>query len=271
MTDAFHAAGPFAIAPALPETPEIREVAFDAPYAWLAAGWRDLRESARISLAYGAVFAAFAYVAVLQLTRLDALPLLLPLAIGFLLVGPILAAGLYEVSRLNERRSYRGEPVTFRAVAVAVWAARDRLAAFGMLLFVLYFFWMNVAFLLFMLFFGPASFPPLDEFVSALLLTVPGQGLLVTGTAVGAVFAAVAYSISAIAVPMIFDRNVDAVTAMLTSIRAVRTNLPAMALWAVLIAALSVAGLAFYFVGLAVTFPLAGYASWHAYKELTPT
>ena len=137
-----------------------------------------------------------------------------------------------------------------------------------MLLFVLYFFWMDVAFLLFMLFFGPASFPPLDEFVSALLLTAPGQGLLVTGTAVGAVFATVAYSISAIAAPMMFDRKVDAVTAMMASVRAVRTNLPAMALWAVLIAALSVAGMAFYFVGLAVTFPLAGYASWHAYKEL---
>ena len=267
MTDVFHAAGPFAVTAAPAETPEIRRVAFDAPYAWLAAGWRDLRDAPGISLAYGAVFAAFAYVAALQLTRLDALPLLLPLAFGFLLVGPIFAAGLYEVSRLRER----GEPVAFRGIAHAVWAARDQLGAFGLLLFVLYFFWMDVAFLLFMLFFGPASFPPLDEFVPALLLTAPGQGLLVTGTVVGAVFAAVAYSISAIAVPMMFDRKVDAVTAMMASVRAVRTNLPAMALSAVLIAALSVAGMAFYFVGLAITFPLTGYASWHAYKELART
>ena len=108
-----------------------------------------------------------------------------------------------------------------------------------------------------MLFFGAASFPPLDEFVSTLLLTAPGQGLLVTATVVGAVFAAMAYSVSVIAAPMMFDRKVDAVTAMMASVRAVRTNLPAMALWAVLIAALSVAGMAFYFVGLAITFPLA--------------
>jgi uncharacterized membrane protein len=267
MADVFHAAGPFAVTPALSETPEIRRVAFDAPYVWLAAGWRDLRDAPGVSLAYGAVFAAFAYVAALQLTQLDALPLLLPLAFGFLLVGPILAAGLYEVSRLRER----GEPVAFRGVAHAVWAARDQLGAFGMLLLVLYFFWMNLAFLLFMLFFGPASFPPLDEFVAALLLTAPGQGLLVTGTVVGAVFAAVAYSISVIAVPMMFDRKVDAVTAMMASVRAVWANLPAMTLWAVLVAALSVAGFAFYFVGLAITFPLAGYASWHAYKELART
>ncbi len=267
MTDTFHAAGGFAVAPARPETQEIRRVAFDAPYAWIAGGWRDLLIAPQISLAYGAVFAAFAYVAVLQLTRFDALPLLLPLAFGFLLVGPILAAGLYEISRRHER----GEPITYRTIASAVWSERDQLASFGMLLFVLYFFWMNVAFLLFMLFFGPASFPPIDEFISALLLTAPGQSMLVTGTAVGAAFAAVAYSISVIAVPMIFDRKVDAVTAMSASVEAVRNNLPAMALWAALIAALSVAGLAFYFIGLAITFPLVGHASWHAYKELART
>ncbi|MGO9170507.1 MAG: DUF2189 domain-containing protein [Rhodomicrobium sp.] len=267
MTDTFHVAGEFAVAPALPEIPEIRKVAFDAPYAWIAGGWRDLWIAPQISLAYGAVFAAFAYVAVLQLTRFNALPLLLPLTFGFLLVGPILAAGLYQISRLNER----GEAITYRTIALAVWSERDQLASFGMLLFVLYFFWMDVAFLLFMLFFGPASFPPIDEFISALSLTGPGNGLLMTGTAVGVVFAAVTYSISVIAVPMIFDRKMDAVTAMIASVRAVRKNLPAMALWAVLIAALSVAGLTVYFVGLAITFPLIGHASWHAYKELAQT
>ena len=199
MTSAYHVTEGIAVAPALAETPEIRKVAFDAPYAWIASGWRDLLVAPRISLAYGAVFAAFAYAAVLQLTRFNALPLLLPLAFGFLLVGPIMAAGLYEISRLNER----GEAITYRTVALAVWAERDQLASFGMLLVILYFFWMNVALLLFMLFFGPANFLPIDEFISTLVYTAHGQGLLVTGTAVGAAFAAVAYSISVIAVPMI--------------------------------------------------------------------
>ncbi|MGO9486001.1 MAG: DUF2189 domain-containing protein [Rhodomicrobium sp.] len=264
MTDAFRAAWQSVETPALSETPAIRKIAIDAPWAWLERGWSDLWIAPQISLTYGAIFAAFAYVAALQLTRFDALPLLLPLAFGFLLTGPFFAAGLYEISRLNER----GEPVTYRSVAAAVWARKDQLASFGMLLFVLYFFWMDVAFLLFMLFFGPATFPPIDEFVSALLLTAHGQGLLVTGTAVGAAFAAVAYTISVIAVPMIFDRKLDAVTATIASAKAVRKNLPAMALWAALIAALSIAGLAVYFVGLALTFPLVGHASWHAYKEL---
>ena len=124
------------------------------------------------------------------------------------------------------RRHERGEPITYRSIASAVWSERNQLASFGMLLFVLYFFWMNVAFLLFMLFFGPASFPPIDEFISALLLTAPGQNMLVTGTAVGTAFAAVAYSISVIAVPMIFDRKVDAVTAMIASVGPCGTTCP---------------------------------------------
>jgi len=266
MTDALHAAGPFAQAPALSETPEIRKVPLDAAYAWLEAGWKDLWTAPRISLAYGAVFAAFAYVAALQLTRLNALPFLLPVAFGFLLMGPVLAAGLYQISRLRER----GEPITFRGVALAEWAGRDQLTSFGVLLFLLYFFWMNTALLLFMLFFGAANFPTVDEFIPALLFTDHGQGLLLTGTAVGALFAAAAYTISAIAVPLMFDRKVDAVTAMIASARAVRTNLPAMALWAALIVLMTFIGLVLLFVGLVIAFPLIGHASWHAYKELAP-
>jgi len=264
MTDAIRAEGRFGV-PAVPsETPEIRKVAFDAPWEWLAAGWRDVRAAPQISLAYGAVFAVFAYVGVLELTRFEALPLLLPLAFGFLLVGPIFAAGLYEISRRREL----GEPITYRAVAHAVWAQRDQLASFGVLLLVLYFFWMNVAFLLFMLFFGPANFPPPAEFINALLFTGHGRGLLAAGMAAGAVFAAGAYTISVIAAPMIFDRKVDAVTAMIASAQAVWKNLPAMILWAVLIAALTALGLVTLFAGLVITFPLIGHATWHAYKEL---
>ncbi len=238
----------------------------DAPWAWLDAGWEDLWTAPRISLAYGAVFAVFAYVIALQLTRFNALPLLLPLAFGFLLMGPVFAAGLYQISQLRER----GEPVTFRSVVRAEWAGRTQLASFGMLLFLFYFFWMNTALLLFMLFFGSANFPPVNEFFSALLNTNHGLGLLLAGTAVGAVFAVVAYSISAIAVPLMFDRNVDAVTAMIASAKAVWKNLPAMALWAALIVLMTLVGLVLFFVGLAIAFPLIGHASWHAYKELAP-
>ena len=263
MSKSYHPA-PLEASPTLTETPEIRHVAIPAPYAWLAEGWRDIWIAPHISLAYGAIFSALAYAIAYQLTRIEALPLLLPLAGGFLLLGPLFAGGLYEISRRHER----GEPVRFVDVLLAGRGFRSQLAYLGVALLLLYFFWIRVALLLFMLFFGSADFPPFDDFLQTLFLTKHGQGLLLVGTATGAIFAGAAFSISAISVPMIFDRGVDAVTAMMSSIKAVRYNPQPMALWAVLIVALTGIGFATAFIGLAVTFPLIGHATWHAYKAL---
>jgi len=251
----------------LAEAPEIRRVAFDAPWNWLGAGWRDLWSAPQISLIYGAGFSFAAYALVWSLLRSDSLPLILPLAGGFLLLGPLLAVGLYEVSRHRER----GTVARFSDVLSAGSGARGRLALFGMILLLINFVWMLIAFLLFMLFFGAAEIPPMEEFIPTLLFTPHGLGLSITGTAAGAVLAAFTYAVSAISVPMLLDRKVDPVTAALLSIHAVRLNLPAMLLWAALILALSAVGVLALFVGLTVTFPLIGHATWHAYRELTGT
>jgi uncharacterized membrane protein len=247
------------------EAISVRRVAFDAPWRWLAAGWRDLWSAPAISLGCGAAFAAIAYIFVLELSQIDALPLLLPLAGGFLLMAPLFAVGFYEVSRMRER----GESASLRDMLQAAYEARGRLAFFGVALLLLFFFWMQIASLLFMLFFGNADFPPAERFVPTLLFTPHGLGLLVTGTAVGAVFAMTAFAISAISVPMLLDRDVDVVTAMRASVEAVRLNPPAMLLWAALIAGLTTAGLVTLFAGLAIVFPLCGYATWRAYRDLT--
>ena len=251
----------------LTEAPAIRRVAFDAPWAWLAAGWRDLWSAPVISLTYGAAFAAAAYAFVFQLSQTNALPLMLPLAGGFLLVGPLLAVGLYEISRRRERN----ERASFQDIVSAVRQSGGQLAFFGVLLLLLYFFWMQIASLLFMLFFGNSDIPPVENFVPTLLFTPHGLGLLVMGTAVGAIFASVAFGVSAIAVPMLLDRKVDVITAVTASVRAVNLNRPAMILWAVLIAGLIAMGFVALFAGLAIVFPLIGYATWHAYRELTGT
>jgi uncharacterized membrane protein len=250
---------------ASPSAPEIRRIAFDAPWEWLAAGWRDLWSAPLISLAYGAVFAALAYGLVASLLQTDTLPLILPLAGGFLLMGPLLAVGLYEVSRKRER----GESVSLSDVLHAGKGSRGQLALFGLMLLLINFIWMLVAFLLFMLFFGPATFPPMEEFIPTLLFSHHGLGLLVAGTAAGAVLAALTYAISVISVPMLLDYKIDVVTAAIASARSVLMNLPAMLLWAALILVLSAAGIAALFAGLVVTFPLIGYATWHGYRELT--
>ncbi len=258
---------PATLARTLTQAPAIQRVAFDAPWNWLAAGWRDLWSTPAISLAYGAAFAAVAYLFVFQLDRVNSLPLMLPLAGGFFLIGPVLAVGLYEVSRRRERN----EPASYRDIFNAARESGAQLAYFGVLLLLLYFFWMQVASLLFMLFFGNADFPPLENFVPTLLFTPHGLGLLVTGTAVGAVFASVAFAVSAISVPMLLDRKVDVVTAVTSSIEAVRMNRPAMLLWAGLILGLVAMGFVALFAGLAIAFPLIGHATWHAYRELTGT
>ena len=249
----------------IPDAPAIRQVAFDAPWAWLAGGWRDLRSSPGISVTYGAVFAAAAYLFILQLSRINALPLMLPLAGGFMLLGPLLAVGLYEISRRSERH----ETTSFRDVALAVRKSGSQLAYFGVLLLLLYFFWMQVASLLFMFFFGNADIPLLENFIPTLLFTPHGLGLLITGTAVGAVFAFVTFGLSAIAAPMLLDRKVDVVTAVSTSLRAVNQNRPAMILWAALITGLIAIGFIALFAGLAIAFPLIGHATWHGYRDLT--
>ena len=233
----------------LTEAPVIRRVAFDAPWAWLAAGWRDLWSAPVISLTYGAAFAAAAYAFVFQLSQTNALPLMLPLAGGFLLVGPLLAVGLYEISRRRERN----QSASFQDIVSAVRQSGGQLAFFGVLLLLLNFFWMQIASLLFMLFFGHSDIPRVENFIPTLLFAPHGLGLLVIG------------------VPMLLDRKVDVVTAVTASVRAVNLNRPAMILWAVLIAGLIAMGFAALFVGLAIVFPLIGYATWHAYRELTGT
>ncbi len=246
-------------------TPDIKRVPFDAPWNWLGAGWRDLWSAPQIGLAYGSLFSLCAFALAYGLSSSEALPLILPLAGTFLLLGPLFAPGLYEVSRLREQN----KAASFAAILAAMRRSWGQLALFGLVLLLINFIWMLAAFLLFMLFFGSANLPPLEDFVPALLFTHHGLGLLVTGTAAGAVLAAITYAISAISVPMLLDRRIDAVSAVLASIQAVRLNLPAMTLWAALILALTATGIAALFLGLAVTFPLIGHATWHAYRELT--
>ena len=242
----------------------LRKVPFDAPYSWLAAGWRDMRRVPRVSLAYGAIFAIAGLLLSVGLTEVGLQSLILVLAAGFILVGPMIAAGLYETSRRLER----SEPVSLASTLRAGFFERGQLAYMGLLLMLIYLAWVEIALLLFMLFLGPQPMPPLEAFVPTLLLTPRGLGLLTVGTGVGMALAATVFAVSAVAVPLLMVERVDVVTAALTSISACRKNPKAMALWAALIVGAMLLGFVTLFFGLVIMFPLIGHATWHAFRDL---
>lgn len=244
--------------------PEIRRVANEAPWAWLSAGWRDLWRRPGISLAYGLIFALVSAAITAGLWVWGLIQYLPPLAGGFMLVGPLLAVGLYEVSRRLER----GERPGLAQALFVRTASPTQLGLLGLLLMTVLLSWMYAAVVLFSVIMGPVELPPAATFPGVLLLTADGLALLVIGTLTGAAMAVVIFAVSAISVPLLMERKVDVVTAVTGSIRAVLWNWKPMLLWAALIAAITACGLATLYIGLIVAFPLIGHATWHAYRDL---
>lgn len=243
----------------------IRSITGESPWRWLALAWRQIWQAPAVSLGYGAAFALASAGLAALLVWLEAFPLILPLAGGFLLLGPMLAVGLYETAR----RLVEGEPVTPRAVILVRTAAPTQLAFMGVVLLLIYFAWIRLAMLLFALINGiNASIPPIEDFLTDLVFTWDGLVLLVSGSIVGGILAFIIFAITAISIPLMMRRDVDAVTAALASIEAVRKNPGPMIQWAWLILMLTAFGVATAFIGLIVTFPLLGLATWHAYREL---
>jgi uncharacterized membrane protein len=246
----------------LPAT--LQEVAFDAPWWWLASGWRDFWAAPVVSLCYGGAFAVIAGILTLGLFRYGLEALILPLSGGFLLLGPFAAIGLYETSRRLEN----DEPISVWHIARACVVKAPRIGFFASILGFIYLVWLQLAFLLLMFFLGRSPFPPAKEFIPTLIFTANGLGLLIAGACAGGVLALLVFSISAVSVPLLMARNVDAVTAAATSVAAVIVNPKPMLLWAGIVAGFMALGLATLFIGLIVIFPLIGYATWHAYRDV---
>lgn len=247
--------------------PRVRQISKDAPWEWLAAGWRDIWKSSSVSLVYGLAFAVISSLLVIAITALDLSSLVLTLAAGFVLLGPILAVGLYEISRRLEA----GEPIRIKEIFLVRTRAPSQLMFLGVILMIAFLIWVRVATLLFALFYGMQGFPPLSQFVNELLFTARGLALLSIGSVIGGVLALAVFAISAVSVPLLMVRDVDAVSAALLSIEAVRKNLIPMILWAWLIVLMMGFGIATLFGGLVITFPLIGHATWHAFRAVIDT
>ena len=239
----------------------VRRIGFDDVWQWIARGWTDLWTRPALSLGYGLLVTLLSYALIGCLYYFDLVYLVLPLAAAFMFGGPLLAVGLYEMSR----RIDEGASFAPRDIVGAVRRAPLHLAYMGLMLMLFALLWVRIATLMFALFFG-SSMPPLLDIFGSLFLTVQGVVFLTVGTATGALLAFAAYSISVVSIPMIVDRNVDVMTATIASLIAIRDNFLPMVLWGWLVAMMTAVAIALGFAGLIVIFPLIGHASWHCYR-----
>ena len=231
----------------------------------LEKGWEDFK-----AVPSHPIFLALIYPIIgLILFRLsfgyDVLPLVFPLLAGFTLIGPFAAVGLYELSR---RRELGLDASPSHVLDVFHLPSLGAIVALGVALMAIFFAWIAVAQLVYEQIFGPAVPASVGEFVDQVLNTPAGRQLIIVGNAIGFLFAVLVLVISVVSFPMLVDRNVGAMTAVRTSVRAVLENPVTMAVWGLIVAVSLLVGSLPFFFGLAVVFPVLGHSTWHLYRKV---
>ena len=244
--------------------PAVRRIT-PADLSWaLARGWDDFNAKRGEILMLALIYPVVGLLAFLTVGDADALALAFPLAAGLSLMGPAVAAGFYEIARRRER----GETATWFHF-FDPWRGRAAvpLAVMTVGLAAIFLLWVAAAALIYAALFYGQPRPGLAGFLQQVFTTPRGWALIAIGNVVGAVFAAVVLSVSAIAFPMLVDREVDPLTAVETSLRATAASPAVFLRWGATVGALLAVGSLPLFVGLAVVLPVLGYATWHLYTR----
>jgi len=236
----------------LPFVAPCRTLPANAALSWLRQGWHDLRSAPRQSLCYGLIMVAMSYLISFFTWKWGNLGLYLGLVSGFVFVGPWLALTLYSISIHVERN----EPVSLLRSLNDARRQLGNAMVFAVVLTVVFLLWARSATVIHVFFPESASYELKDM-----------AWFLGVGSAVGAVFCAIVFAVSAFSLPMLMDRQVDTITAVITSINAVLRNKPAMLVWAMIIGACVLVGFLTAYLAFAVLLPLLGHATWHAYRD----
>ena len=251
--------------PRRPGAVEVRRAEWADVTAALSGGWRDfLAEPVKAGF-FGLVYAAAGILIVLFAATLDLGWAVYPAMLGFALIGPFAAVGLYEISRRLER----GERPGWGDVLGVIWAQRKtEIAWMGFVMLFVNVVWMYQVRLLLALFLGMAAFGTFEQLITVLFSTEEGLWFLLFGHVIGAVLAIAVFSITVLSIPMLLDRQIDIVTAIVTSVKGVVLSPAVMVCWGVFVVLSLIVAALPGFLGLIVVLPVLGCATWRLYRRL---
>jgi uncharacterized membrane protein len=251
--------------PPVEEALEIRTIGLPDLHRALKLGWEDFKAVPSHAIILCVIYPVLGLVLARAAFGYAVIPLLFPLAAGFALLGPFAALGLYELSARRERGQ---EPSASDALDVLRSPSFGAMLGLGTLLLALFVTWVATAQAIYVAVFGYGGATGFTDFVQRVFATPEGWWLIVVGCGVGFLFALLALCISVVSFPLMLDRHVGALEAMVTSLRVAGQNPTPVAAWGLIVAALLVAGSLPFFLGLAVVIPLLGHATWHLYRKV---
>ncbi len=244
--------------------PEVNALGFEDIKYCLCKGVSDFRQAPMFGLFFGGIFAFAGLLIVQSFYAWEKGWLIYPMIVGFPLVGPFAAVGLYDVSRRLDNKL----PLRWNEVLSVISLQTSRqipYMAFVMLF--IFWVWMYQIRLLIAIILGRMSFASWDSFINIVTTTPEGWTFIIMGHIVGACFATFLFSVTVVSIPLILDRDIDFVTAMITSVKTVMKSPFVMISWGVFIAVTVLISLIPLFLGLLVSLPVIGHASWHIYKK----
>jgi uncharacterized membrane protein len=247
------------------QLPKVRSIGLGDLRDALAKGLDDFRAMPTHVIFVGLIYPVIGLLLFRAVFGYDLVPLLYPLAAGFPLIGPFAAVGLYELSRRREL----GLDTSWKHAFDIIHSPSLRpICLLGGLLLVIFIVWLATAHALYEARFGDYEPTTFGEFARRVLFTPRGQDLIIVGNAVGFLFACLAFALSVVSFPLLLDRNVGVVGAIITSIRTIWRNPMVMVVWGIFVAGLLVLGSLPFFLGLAVVVPVLGHSTWHLYRKV---